>query len=196
MSPWEYALLAQEAYTAKPDIGREDSASRAIVREVDDGLAVAFPGTNNLPCVEADIDLKSIHIFGVGNVFQGFWKAWDAIAEEVIKTINGRPVVFVGHSLGAAMAILAAADVSSLGQDVLAVWGFEPPKVATDWELGQMLIDVPLHLYRNGGDVVPSLPLGGEHPRALIQLGSPAFPNVGDHDLSKVIANLEPSNAP
>lgn len=54
MTPRDFALLAQEAYSAKPDIGKADSASRAIVRQTAGGL--------------------------VGQVHHGFWKAWGAIA--------------------------------------------------------------------------------------------------------------------
>lgn len=197
MSPWDWALLAQEAYDAPPDIGRPDSASRAIVREVDDGMAIAFPGTNNLPCVEVDVDVDPLRIPGVGNVFRGFWNAWNAIAEEVIKTIDGRPVIFVGHSLGAAMAILAAADCVATLHKVQAVWGFEPPRVGVDSSLTVALASVPMNLYRNGGDIVPTVPWWGQHPRPLTQIGKPTlFPNVGDHEIAKVIQSLEPTNAP
>lgn len=192
MSPWEYALLAQEAYTAAPDIGQEASASRAIVREVDDGLVVAFPGTDNLPCVGADIDVQVVNIPGVGNVFKGFWGAWNAIAADVLKIVDGRPVIFVGHSLGAAIALMAAADFASLGSVVLAVWGFEPPRVVAG--VGLNLGGAPLHLYWNGGDVVPLLPSWGKHPAPLITIGKPTLlPNARDHDIARVIESLEPS---
>lgn len=195
MSPWEYALLAQEAYTAAPDIGQDDSASRAIIREVDDGLAIAFPGTDNIPCVADDLDMRVLDVPGVGKVFKGFWDAWDAIASEVLKYTSGRPVIFVGHSLGAAMALMAAADYNSLRLQVLAVWGFEPPRVVAG--TGLRLDGVTMHLYRNGGDVVPLLPSWGSHPAPLMASGKPTiFPNVTDHYIDNVIKSLEPSPCP
>lgn len=195
MSPWEYALLAQEAYTAAPDIGRADSASRAIIREVDDGLVVAFPGTDNIPCVEDDLDMRIVNIPGVGDVFKGFWDAWDAIASEVLKYTNSRPVIFVGHSLGAAISLMAAADYNSLRLQVLSVWGFEPPRVVVG--SGLRLDGVTMHLYRNGGDVVPLLPSWGSHPTSLINIGKPTLlPNIADHYITRVIESLEPSSCP
>ena len=80
MTPRDFALLAQEAYFAKPDIGKADSASRAIVRHTADGLVVAFPGTDNVACWLADLDIHQIPVEGAGNVHAGFWRAWQTIA--------------------------------------------------------------------------------------------------------------------
>ena len=52
MTPLDAAAIAQEAYIAAPDIGKADSASRAIVRTTAEGLVVAFPGSDNLPARE------------------------------------------------------------------------------------------------------------------------------------------------
>ncbi len=46
MIPRDYALLAQEAYRAKPDIGSAPGPPCAIVRDTAGGLVIAFPGTD------------------------------------------------------------------------------------------------------------------------------------------------------
>ncbi len=192
MTPRDYALLAQEAYSAKPDIGKADSASRAIVRQTAAGLVVAFPGTDNLDCVAADLDAHPIDVIGIGQVHHGFWKAWGAIAVDVLAAIDGRPVTLVGHSLGAAIAIMAAAAMVVGGCPPAAVYGFEPPRVSTNGSVAAVLAKVPLNLFKNGNDIVPDLPPDWQHAGAIQPIGRPVFPfpNVTDHAIARVISAL------
>ncbi|WP_175788098.1 lipase family protein [Burkholderia cenocepacia] len=192
MTPRDYALLAQEAYSAKPDIGNADSASRAIVRQAPGGLVVAFPGTDNLDCVAADLDAHPIDVIGIGQVHHGFWKAWGTIAVDVLGAIDGRPVTLVGHSLGAAIAIMAAAAMVAGGKPPAAVYGFEPPRVSTNGSVAALLARVPMNLYKNGNDIVPDLPPDWHHAGAIQHIGRPAFPflNVTDHAIARVVAAL------
>lgn len=190
MSPRDFALIAQEAYSAKPDIGLESSASRAILRETPEGLSVAFPGSDNWNCWEADFDIRTMDVPGIGRVHAGFWLAWGAIANQVAAAINNRPVTFVGHSLGAALAIMAATSWTSAGTPPVAVYGFEPPRVSPDPNIRALLTKVPVHLYKNGGDIVPDVPLGWNHAALLVKIGRPALPNIQDHLIGNVLAAL------
>ncbi|WP_070108611.1 lipase family protein [Burkholderia plantarii] len=195
MTPHDYALLAREAYTAAPDIGVADSASRAIVRHTAGGLVVAFPGTDNVASWLADIDVLPVDVPDVGLVHRGFWSAWSAIAPAVVAAIGTQPVTLVGHSLGAALAICAAAALTSAGQPPAAVYGFEPPRVAAGPRLALLLAAVPVHLFKNGNDVVPDVPPGWHHAALLTHIGAPALPvpNVEDHAIDRVIAALMPA---
>ncbi len=192
MTPRDFALLAQEAYSAKPDIGKADSASRAILRQTAAGLVVAFPGTDNLDCVAADLDAHPIDVIGIGQVHHGFWGAWEAIAAPVLAAIGDRPVTLVGHSLGAAIAIMAAAAMVVGGNHPVAVYGFEPPRVSTNGSVAAALAKVTLNLFKNGNDIVPELPLDWQHAGEIQQIGRPMFPfpNVTDHAIARVIAAL------
>ncbi|ACR28729.1 lipase family protein [Burkholderia glumae] len=192
MTPHDFALLAREAYTAAPDIGVADSASRAIVRHTAGGLVVAFPGTDNVASWLADLDVLPIDVAGVGLVHRGFWDAWSAIAPAVAEAIGAQPVTLVGHSLGAALAICAAAALTSAGRATAAVYGFEPPRVAAGPRLALLLAGVPVHLFKNGNDVVPDVPPGWHHVALLTHIGAPVlpFPNVEDHAIDRVIAAL------
>lgn len=187
-----YALLAQEAYTAAPDIGVADSASRAIVRETDAGLVVAFPGSNNLPCWIADLDAMPMDVPGLGSVHRGFWESWCAIAIDVLAAIDGRPVTLVGHSLGGAICLLAAAAMAVGGNPPVTAYAFEPPRVSYDMTIRVLLRQVPLHLYQNGSSPVTNLPLGGMHPWFLTHIGRPAsvIPSIPDHFIQNIIPNL------
>lgn len=187
-----YALLAQEAYVAAPDIGVETSASRAIIRQTDDGLCVVFPGTDNLACFAADFDIEPFDVAGVGKVYKGFWDAWSAIELPVMACAAGQPVTLVGHSLGAAMALMCAAWMTAGGNPPAAVYGFEPPRVGVDDGIRTVLANVPVYLFRNGNDVVTQLPPAGIHAADLKDIGAPALPfdNLTDHQIARVIAAL------
>lgn len=192
MTPHDYALIAQEAYTAAPDIGKADSASRAIVRQTAAGLVVAFRGSDNANSWETDFDIETVDVAGAGKFHSGFWSAWQAIATDVLAAINGRPVTLVGHSLGGALAIAAALDMTISGNPPVAVFGFEPPRVSPDMGVRVVLRHVDVRLYRNGLDIVPTVPLDWRHAAPLIPIGKPALPivNTLDHQLERVIAAL------
>ncbi|KAA0089480.1 alpha/beta fold hydrolase [Paraburkholderia sp. T12-10] len=192
MSARDFALLAQEAYSAKPDIGDADSASRAIVRDTAAGLVVAFRGSDNADSWLTDFDIETVDVPGAGKFHAGFWRAWQAIATDVLAAIDGRSVTLVGHSLGGALAIAAALDMTISGNPPVAVFGFEPPRVSPDMSARVALRRVDVRLYRTGLDIVPTVPLDWRHAAMLIRIGKPALPipNVIDHEIGRVIAAL------
>ena len=202
MDALTYAKLAQLSYSATPDIGQESSASRAIVRRTNDGLTIAFPGTDNVSCWLDDLDIETVEVDGLGRLHAGFWSAWQAIADDVVKAVGNELVIFTGHSLGAALAILAGAALSLQGKSPIAVMGFEPPRVTTDTTIAQLFVNnnVPTQLYRNGEDIVPLVPSlthPWQHPAPLIQIGKASLPvpNVEDHMIERVIEALSQETA-
>lgn len=192
MSPRDFALLAKEAYSAKPDIGEADSASRAIVRQTAAGLVVAFPGTDNAACFVADLDIDLIDVPGIGQLHHGFYRSWEAISVGVLAAVAGQPVTLVGHSLGAAIALVGAGIMTVSGNPPAAVYAFEPPRVSSELGMRTLLARVPVHLYKNGLDLVPDLPPGWKHAGLLTHIGKPSLPfaNVQDHAIDRVIAAL------
>jgi predicted lipase len=196
MTPKDYAMLAQRAYTNPPQIGVESSSARAIIEVSDDGLAVAFPGTNNLACWLADLDIETIYVIGQGLLHAGFYRSLLDIREQLVEAIHDVPVTLVGHSEGAALAILAGAHLCQIKIPPKAIYAFEPPRVSADSALARLFQSsgVELRLYRNGGDVVPLVPRlthAWQHCADLTQIGSlDLIPNVEDHMIDKVIAAL------
>lgn len=195
MNARDYALLAQEAYSAPHDIGNGSGPSCAIVRDVADGRVIAFPGTDSVADLLADFDVKPDPVPFLGHVHGGFWNAYQAIQQEVIDAVAGDPVIFVGHSLGAALAIVAAASFVANGNLVKAVWGFAPPRVSPDISISSVLAGTHMNLYRNGNDAVPAVPPMWPQSGSLIQIGKASLPfiNLKDHSLSRYIAAL-PTN--
>lgn len=194
MTPHDSALLAQAAYDAPPDIGELDSASRAIVRDTPGGLVIAFRGSDNDACWAADFDAFPMDVDGIGKLHRGIWLAWQVMAKDVLAAIDGKPVTLVGHSLGGALALMCAIQMTVSGNSPAAVWGFEPPRISPGPEFGALLAHVPITLYRYGNDIVPMLPENWYLPVELTPIGVPELPfdNPFDHKLSKSIAALAP----
>jgi len=191
VTPRDYALLAQRAYSTPPAIGQEDGAARAII----EGSAVAFPGTNNVACWLADLDAELEQIDGLGGLHAGFWRALCSIREALLALPT--PAVTVGHSEGGALAILFAAALCLAGRPPREVYAFEPPRVSADSTLAALFEahGVAVHIYRNGNDVVPLVPRvlhPWQHSATVYDIGAPSLPvpNVEDHFIERVIAAL------
>ncbi|WP_413226588.1 hypothetical protein [Burkholderia glumae] len=191
VTPHDFALLAREAYTAAPDIGVADSASRAIVRHTAGGLVVAFPGTDNVASWLADLDVLPIDVAGVGLVHRGSGmpgrQSRRPSPRRSARSRSRSSAIRSGR-----LAICAAAALTSAGRATAAVYGFEPPRVAAGPRLALLLAGVPVHLFKNGNDVVPDVPPGWHHVALLTHIGAPVlpFPNVEDHAIDRVIAAL------
>ncbi len=197
MNPLTYALLADAAYSKSPTFGTASSAARAVASTTEDGLAIGFPGTNDLACWEADLDVRLVETRQLGVVHRGFWESlqslWPVLSQQT-------PVVVYGHSEGAALALLYAAMLCVVGKPPRAVFAFEPPKVSTDFVIGTVLAraGVMLQLYRNGNDLVPLVPVSirgiaeWQHPGPLTRIGKPLLPlpNVQDHLMEHVITGI------
>ena len=194
----QYALMAQEAYSAKPDIGIENTASRAIVR----GNAIAFPGTNNIACALADMQFDVIQTMSLGRLHKGFWDAYLAIATDLLKQ---SPEIIVGHSLGGALALIYGGALCILGTAPKFIYAFEPPMVSVDSILGDVLKahGVQVIITHNGHDIVPCVPdvLGPWHqPVIPLELCQTEYPwpkisfnpvaNIVDHLIENVIKSI------
>lgn len=192
MTPRDFAEIANEAYTATPDIGVADSASRAIVRQTAAGLVVAFLGSDNIESWLHDFDILTVKVKGVGDMHAGFWSAWSAIAAPVMATIGNKPVTLVGHSLGGALAVCAAVALKLAGKQHIGVYAFEPPRVSPDMGVRTFLAGVPIFATRNGSDPVPDVPLAWQQAALLRHIGAPAtpIPIIEDHLLPNVIESL------
>lgn len=196
MTPYDFALLAQEAYQAKPDIGTGLTASCCIVRDVADGRVIAFPGTDSVADLLTDFSVDTQVPPLIGPLHGGFWQAYAVIKQRIIEATAGADnVIFVGHSLGAALAEVAAADYIANGNNfVSAVYAFAPPKISPTNQIACILRGTPIFQYRNGNDIVPTVPPAWYHATsAFDSIGTPAWPflNLADHKLDRYISALQ-----
>jgi hypothetical protein len=92
-----------------------------------------------------------------GKVHQGFSRAlsraWKPVSD-ALDTVSG-PLLYAGHSLGGALAILAASQ-----RPPGAVYTFGSPRVG-DRNFAETLVAVEIHRVVNQHDLVPSLPPEG-----------------------------------
>lgn len=196
MSPRDWAILAQQAYTTAPTFGTEDGAARVVLSSVAGSRVLAIPGTNNLACIEADVDALLFDAGPCGRVHAGIWHAFAAIGEAVVAI--GADVI-VGHSEGATGGLYLAAQLCLAGKPPGEVHAFEPARASIDGALATIFQahGVQVSVYHHGRDVVPMvpLPIPGEdwqHPAPVIRFGKPSsiFPNIEDHMIAAVIQDL------
>ena len=99
MNPVDYAQAARLAYHKPPDIGNPGSASRAIIQTLEGETVIAFPGSNNLACWLADMDVLIRDVPGMGFVHVGFHDAWKKIADGVAAKIGEQRELFLPATL-------------------------------------------------------------------------------------------------
>lgn len=133
-------------------------------------IFVSFQGTNNLVNLEEDFNGSQCDFHGY-SVHCGFLHTWKNLATKVVecleKLINDHPnydITFTGHSLGGALAILAAYDVSqSIWLDYgIYVQTFGSPRVGSKSFADAVSSNSKIvALYRNVNwyDLVPHHPL-------------------------------------
>ncbi len=112
-------------------------------------IVIAFRGTNNGANIASDLDFKKdpCHLgsLSCGEAHGGFLKLWADIRSSVITTVNSfiaqhpsvTTVYQTGHSLGAAVAIIAGLDFGKVFSDAhssikVRVVGFGVPRVGDD----------------------------------------------------------------
>lgn len=116
--------------------GVDKNSAQGIIVEHEDYLCLAFRGTDEL----ADW-LDNINAFAVDRLFgefhQGFWKSlddiWSPLYQQIIdlQVLSKRPIFITGHSLGGAMATIAAAKLIHEDKPFTNVYTFGQPRAMT-----------------------------------------------------------------
>ena len=118
---------------------------------------LVFRGTHDLRDWLSNLNALPVDWPDGGNVHRGFVEALDQVWESVVvalkETINiAGSILYAGHSLGGALAILAAAR-----RPPSALYTYGAPRVG-DPAFGLTLQQVPFHRVVNDRDLVPLLP--------------------------------------
>ena len=106
-----------------------------------------------------------------GRVHTGFFLAWDSIGKAVLnqitrwkKELNENetlpPIYITGHSLGGALANMAAAALSDNGIEIAGVYTFGQPRVGDRTFVSQLHTRINGKVFRfvNNNDIVPHVP--------------------------------------
>ena len=141
---------------------KEDT--RAFLLSNDQFLILAFRGTeaNSFKRVKADMRARKVLCETGGNIHLGFRDAYEAVALAIQNDLNGeqfakKPLLITGHSLGGALATIAAKKLKHRG-GIAACYTFGAPRVGDeDWSYG---IKTPIYRVVNAIDGVTMLPPG------------------------------------
>lgn len=184
--------LAQWGYGSFEWIEDQKSDTQAFVAAKDNHVIVCFRGTGSGKdwIVDAKL-LKTSSVDGKGRVHRGFKSAldsvWGRIARKLDTFAADKKVYFTGHSLGAALAQLAAyrRAITNLDQ-VAGVYVYGSPRVGNqDYkEAYDGLLQDKTFLHINNTDLVPQVP-----PRILGYRHLGKAPNRFDvgHNLSSAV---------
>jgi triacylglycerol lipase len=138
--------------------------TRGFIGKRPDATIVAFAGTD--PAVLENIITDASVIPQPGtDTHGGFTTALDAVWDVVGPAVAAatQPVIFAGHSLGAALAVLASQRAATAGQAPLATYTYGMPRAGGRSFATQYDAALGAATYRlvHGNDIVPTVPMSG-----------------------------------
>jgi len=162
-------LISTEIYKKATSKLISINSAECLITKLDSQLWIAFRGTqpNQLNDLKADLNMFKEKSESAGMVHGGFKEEVDELWEEVVKVLNHngklaipRDVYFCGHSLGGAMATIAASRYTL----AKGLFTFGSPRVG-----GKQFVNtccVPHYRFVNNNDLVAKVPpsiLGFKH---------------------------------
>ena len=167
----------------------------AVVAAIDGLTVVAFRGTVPTSWRDwfRDIDAVPTPVMDhprLGLCHRGFMSGAEAILPMLLPALTG-PYAMVGHSLGGALAVSAAALLADLGRPPVVLTTFGAPRVGIGGRLAEVLAGAPGRSYRRGDDPVTTIPIWPfRHHRALTHIGVASIDAIADHAISGYAAAL------
>ena len=139
------------------------NGTQGFVAYSDHFAALAFRGTeaDRLADIKADAKATQTTCPTGGRVHSGFKEQYDDVAsrvEELLERdeVKGKPLFIAGHSLGGAVATIAARRLTAEHR-VAACYTYGSPRVGTEAWVAQ--IKTPIYRIVNSADPVPIVPL-------------------------------------
>ena len=165
------AVQVGPEYAQKTDLqfksvfGTDKNTAQAALIEHEKYFCMAFRGTNELEDWLDNIDVfPTKQLFG--EFHRGFWKSVDDVWEPIFneyKKLNRqkrRPLFLTGHSLGGAMATIAAAKLIHLDLPFISVYTFGQPRALTHETARIYNVECKSRFFRfhNNNDIVTRIP--------------------------------------
>ena len=189
----QYAALSSQAYT-EYTIHDPDTDTRVMIA----GNVVAFAGTDSKKNVLTDLRMNDMAFEACGarhtRVHAGFLRAWTSVRERVIAALPADgPIACVGHSLGGALAVLAALDITCTLQKTCTVATFGAPQVGDEMFADEFNARVSSIRVVNPLDPVPrSLSSQFAHVAGVYYV---SVPTLDPHDIEGYEAAVSHSRA-
>ena len=164
----EYKKLEKEIEILGMEIVEtfDGNGTQAVLVSYGNNIVLAFRGTegDSIKDIKADAKAKTMQCETGGKIHTGFKEAFDEVIYDIgekLKTdeLKEKPLFVTGHSLGGALATVAAKKLSHAG-GIAACYTFGSPRVGND----EWIEDIKTPIYRvvNAADCVPMLPPGDE----------------------------------
>lgn len=195
------------------DAGQTDTQAAVLYQSEPEAIYVVFRGTEKgIDWINNFQFRQQIYPYGPDastevRFHRGFMGAYFAVRDRLLETMRGNstvPLTFTGHSLGGAIATIAALDVQynitqHTGQEIT-LYTYGAPRVGNGAMVESFRRRVPQsHRFVYGWDIVTRVPRlwqGYEHVPELYRLGSLwtwqlVSRRVTDHLISNYVAALE-----
>ena len=115
------AALSMQSYTT-PTLTDAETDTRVLIVDTAEDVWIAFAGTASKKNVRTDLSVADAALFPGEKmrVHSGFLNAWMSVRDRVLEAVSrtsgdGGQVYVVGHSMGGALATLAAIEISGDG---------------------------------------------------------------------------------
>ena len=142
------------------------NGTQAILISNDKFITLAFRGTEStsIKDIKSDAKATTTKCSSGGNIHSGFKEAYEEVAMEIQNDIDqeayaNKPLFITGHSLGGALATIAAKQLTHAG-GIASCYTYGSPRVGDeDW-----VSDIKAPLYRlvNAADCVTMMPPGAD----------------------------------
>lgn len=160
----------------------DKNGTQAILAETEQFYVLSFRGTEatSVKDIKSDVNAVLTKCETTGFVHSGFKKAFDYVVDDISNELsklenNNKPLLITGHSLGGAIATIAAKRLK-FKNGIAACYTFGAPRVGdSDW-ISE--IKTPLHRIVNAADCVTMLPPNEMFIGSLSMLVS-WIPNIG-----------------
>jgi hypothetical protein len=159
LAPWNLALVPGGVVSSPATSSLPMPRTEAIVAQGNGATFVAFAGTDPLVIADWVADFNVRPHMGTTEGFALALAAAMPAIRALIAPLAGVPVFVTGHSLGGALAVLAALELAKAGATVAAVYTFGMPRPGNAHFKSEYDGRLGTTTYRlvNGNDIVPTV---------------------------------------
>lgn len=157
--------LGKAGFELAETFNKKDTQAFLAIREADKAAVLAFRGAEATKWrdLKSDLDARFYKSESGARIYRGFAKAYEQVGEQVNRAAEALPkghaLYVTGHSLGGALATIAARALEATMRDALAAcYTFGSPRVGGA-EFGYE-IRCPVYRIVNAADGVPRVPFG------------------------------------